>query len=51
MNGSYNIIRVIQGLGLGLYRDNGKLNGSYYNGLYRGYRVCYMVIGRQLKAS
>ena len=23
--------------GLGLYWDNGKENGSYYNGLYRGY--------------
>ena len=22
---------------LGLYRDNGKENGNYYNGLYRGY--------------
>ena len=21
----------------GLYRDNGKENGNYYNGLYRGY--------------
>ena len=24
---------------LGLYRDNGKENGNYYNGLYRVYRV------------
>ena len=23
----------------GLYRDNGKENGNYYNGLYRDYRV------------
>ena len=24
---------------LGFYRDNGKENGNYYNGLYRDYRV------------
>ena len=24
---------------LGLYRDNGKENRNYYNGLYRDYRV------------
>ena len=24
---------------LGLYRDNGKENGNYYNGLYRFYRL------------
>ena len=23
---------------LGLYKDNGKENGNYYNGIYRGYR-------------
>ena len=27
----------ILGYVLGLYRDNGKENGSYYLGLYRGY--------------
>ena len=32
---------VIFGLAilLGLYRDNGKENGNYYNGLYRDYKV------------
>ena len=24
---------------LGFYGDNGKVNGNYYNGLYREYRV------------
>ena len=24
---------------MGIYRDNGKENGNYYNGLYRDYRV------------
>ena len=26
---------------LGLYRDNGKENGNYYNGFYRCYRVIW----------
>ena len=30
-------IRII-GTILGLYWDNGKENGNYYNGLYRDYR-------------
>ena len=25
------------GVIMGLYMDNGKENGNYYNGLYRGY--------------
>ena len=29
----------ITGYILGLYRDHGKENGNYYNGLYRDYRV------------
>ena len=28
----------------GLYRDNEKENGNYYNGLYRDYRVYIRVI-------
>ena len=31
-NGNYSIII---GFMLGLYKDNGKDNGNYYNGLYR----------------
>ena len=27
---------------LGIYWDNGKENGNYYNGLYRDYRVYYV---------
>ena len=28
----------------GIYGDNGKENGNYYNGLYRGYIGLYRVI-------
>ena len=34
----------IMGYILGLYRGNGKFNGSYYNGLYRDNRVHIGVI-------
>ena len=30
-------VRVILGLHCGYMGDNGKENGNYYNGLYRGY--------------
>ena len=35
---------VLWGYILGLYWDNGKENGNYYNGLYRDYRVYTGVI-------
>ena len=37
--GYIGIIGDILGLYLGLYWDNGKENGNYYNGSYRDYRV------------
>ena len=30
-----------RGIIYGLYRDNGKENGNYFNGLYRDYRGLY----------
>ena len=38
------INRVYIGVILGLYWDNGKENGNYYNGLYRDYKVYIGVI-------
>ena len=35
------------GIILGLYRDNGKENGNYYNGLYRGYMGVYRDNGKE----
>ena len=34
--------------GSGLYRDNGKENGSYYGLVYKGYVGFYVVIGGSL---
>ena len=38
------VVKIIGIIGyiLGLYRDNGKENGNYYNGLYRVYIGCNM---------
>ena len=35
-------IGILLGYILGLYRDNGKENGNYYNGLYRDYIRVYI---------
>ena len=29
----------------GIYRDNGKENGNYYNGLYKDYYNCILTRG------
>ena len=42
--GNFDAFRL-SALNLGLYGDNGKENGIYYNGLYRDYRGYIVYIG------